>query len=1568
MSNTKKTLAMVNIVPIRSSIEKLKVSESESIAVQNFCNEYSKKLNDGMKEEQICEAFVNDLAKIANTESAKAVLKEVNESVKMNETNIKLANCVYNLDNSSCMFVAPMIESAVVDYMIDKNSTTRDNVKLNLSLFESDSLVQQILEALQFEQYEEKSGKTLQNVILKEEFKAEPVKTYTQDEVDKILANKMNEMETEKQNAVKKTKNSIPNHIKLSESIAAILKNNKNEKLKVFCEQYINALNNGKPDELLYESFISGISNWNYLSAVDTELSALNDRVNRYKQDISLKKILETMSQTGSYYIVPLIEDVVADYVDNKNMATRTILLQRLEAFEYDPFVRDMECLITRDLSIENTVYLGESVEYLNNKVKTELVFSPVKYIKENECVFNVKGAYFARKNNEISKLTKNEVASLSESFKALCNIVNNDNVRFSQEFNSVTIYGNENKCVINESEILLNDKEVTTDELKSLMESAINMRSNDAEFYAMSVALNEHYNDIAYIDFVKRIESKDNSGKSCDVFKLKESIFVNTTNSNLGRSTFYRNVNPIQCRNYINEHMEINCSPLFEDELPEQEKIEHDIETKKKEYQDYIDSLEEKKKTLMSMKDEAADTKDIDDAIDMIDKELEDTKKDFKKYQDDADKYLNGDEDDEDDSLKDDLPDTGDEDGDKNDDVDGGDGEDGENGEDDDKKGDELDPDKESKEDMENPITGAEGGEEEVDIEDDSDMDFPSEFDDVAEYDPDFDVPTSVTVSDTPEEGQSTKDIGYGRFQIVKVSYNKNVKSGKTNGKGEVLLLIPSVDANGDVHDDTRKVSFYLDADKKPIINNEYMPLDMYTEIVDAIENDPNKPDSVVGGDTVVEPENNELKAPGEETSDEFPAMFGDEKETSVTVETPDFKETETKDEVPVKKEDLESDDAAAKESPAETKDAEDETPNYPISVGLLPDEIAPMDMEDFEKDLDDELKIEHSKSESNETEVILKITNRAQANALRKYYKKWFSYTDDQFSDDFPELRKCFDNKPAHINVMSANEGVQIKGVKPISDSSFRIILPCNESIAKIFNIKNHGNYEQFSVVAENEQEAYKIYESLYMYARKNNGNVEQDVVDVLDAYGKKYGKLAESACCYNLSVPYNNFLKQKLTSKGFDVNVVNENMNLDIVKDDFNNVKKILESFYGDSAPIEARDFFKHVNENVTITVKDDSTGKTVTINTDELNGKSAGGGEDEAVTPDFEDSFKNVTFNPEESLAFKDDEDSADDDKDEKKDEDKKKEEEDQKKNEEKGDAAISDEAAGEEDNDDEDENGEETGDEKDKGDADNEKSEEKPKKKFKFKVKSKKASNESVADKDGNALNESNAGIGIAEPNVLDYVKCKDGLKGQIISKQADGDFIVNVQGHTRIYPKNEVEVIYARPDLVDTPFKYDEATLRGIYESYVNCGMYVNNTQVTPNDCKVQLLEYMKASDNTEINIIIEGEKTKVAKKYVRINEDLNDVMDLANYSPGTMTFVVEGVVQKTDVLVNVRDFSNYVMMNESTIPVRTLIFADNGETHLSYINGGNLMINESEDFFKPETERLMESAIAALS
>ena len=1527
MDANNKNLSMVDIVPLRPYIDRL--SESESIGVQNFCRSYREKLDNGTPDVQVCEQFVIELSKVADTKESKQVLKEVNEAVKVNDTNIKLARSVYQLPTSSCVFVAPIIESAVVDYMTNKNEDTRDALRSGVALFENEQVVKDILETAQYEQYEEKSGKKLVNAVLKEEFTVKAPKTYTKEEVDRIINAKIAEAKEEKPSR-KKRLSDIPHRIRLGESISKIMNGCKNEKVRVICEQYIAALNSGRAEEMLYETFISSISPYNYLSAVDTEMSAIDDRVNKYKKEIDLRKILETMKQTGSYYIVPLIEELVVDYMEHKSMATRAVLIQRLEAFEYDPFVRDIIMIVQRDQSMPNTVNLGESVEYLSSQVKTEPVFSPVQYVKENECVFNVKGSYFARRGNNISKLTKGEIDNLSESFKGLCSIVNSDRVKINSELNQISVYGDKDVIKITESEITINGNEVTSGELKSIMESAVAMRSDDAEAYAIATALNEHYNDIAYIDFVKRIESRDNTGRSCDVFKINENIFVNTSDRSMNRSTFYRNVNPIQCRNYINEHMEINCNPLFEDELPDQQGVVNGIEEKKKEYQNYIDELEEKKETLKKMKEEGADTSDIDQAIEMIDKELEDTKKDYLQYQKDSDKYLNGDDDDADDSLKDEVPST---DGVDDKDPDDDNEEPQDDTDTDDEKGKELDPEKESPEDMEKPIGDTmtdDGTGDDTDVETEVDVfEFPDEFNDVADYDPDFDIPTEV-VSD--ENG--SKSVGYGKFQIVKVAYNKNVKTGVSDGHGEVIILIPSVDANGDIHNDTRKVSFYLDGDRKPVINNEYMPLDMYEEIVDAIENDEMTGNVECVGcvDTKEEP--------SEEPSDEdILAGLGD-------LPTDEPVELGTEDDEP----------SDVQETPAETKAAEDSVTKYPVTFGLYPSEIKPIKMDDFKKDVED-MGIEHTESEANDGEVILKVKNLAQAKAMKDYFQKWFNQTDDDFMQFIPEIARCMKENPDNIVAREVHEGVSIVGVHAMTKyNPMRIILPCNESLTKLFGISADDSIDCISIIAENKNEEQKIYEALYGYAMKNNGNVEQDVVDVLERYGKKYGKLCESSYVYKLNVPYNSFLQQKLISKGFDVKVVNESMTTEIVKDDFKKAKKILESFYGDKAPVQARDFFQHVCENVTITVKDDTTGKTVTINTDDINGNTPNGNSDETQSPNFEDSFGNVTFDPTESLAFKDDEESADDEKDEskekkEKDEDSKNEksEKDEKDESEKKDSK-------EKDNEEEPEEEEGSG---DKGSAD-----EKKKKKFKFKV-SKGKADESVIETKGGSINES---AGIAKPNVLDYVKCSDGDKGQIICQQADGNFIVNVSGHTKIYAPNQVEPITQRLDLVDTPFKYDEATLAGVYESYVRCGMFVNGIQVTPNDCHVKLLDYMRASDNSEINIVIEGENAKSMKRYIRILEDLNDVIDLANYAPGVMIHVVEGVEQKAHVLVNIQDYRNYAMTNESSGSVRTLVFDENNETHMMNISGGNLSMRGTESLFESKENKLMDYAISALS
>jgi len=1575
MTNSNRTLSMVKIVDLKGAIDNLMLSESQSVAIVALCEEFKKLLDSGKQEHELCEKFVVELSKIAESEKAKEILGSLNESVKTNAKNIKLANSVTRLYNSSCKFIAPMLESRTVDYMINKTPETRKELCETLSVFASEPVVKDIIETAVFEGNAAELGVNLVNVTLLESADENKEKTYTESEVDAIIADRLAEAKAAEEAKPRKTIASINTHIGLSGVITNILeKNGSNEKLRAFCEQYVNALNSGKPEETLYEGFISGISNWNYLSAVDTELSALSDRISKYKQDIDLKKILKIMEQTASYFIVPLIEEVVVDYVNEKSITNRELLLQRLESFEYDPFVRDIMNVVNRDLSIENGVYLGESLSLANKYVHTEDVFSPVNYIKENETVFNVKGTYYRRTDNEVNKLSRQEVAALSESFKNLCALVNSECVKISEALNTITIYEGRNKAVISESEINVNGKKVEPGEIDSLINKAPYLGEGSQAFYSAIKVLNENFDNIANINFVKRVAANDRSGKAVDVFKIDNNIFVNTIDESLGRSVYYKNVNPIQCRNYINEHMGINISSLFEDVLPDQGNLAEARKAKAAEFEDYIESLEDKKNTLIKMKDESSDVDDIDDVIKMIDKEIEDTKADYKKFQQDADEFENGKDSDKEDSLKNEVPSDDDE---KSDDEKSDDGS-------------HEDSEKESPEEMEQPLTGDEGSSE-APAEDEFSSE-PDEYADVPEFDSDFDVPAPV---EEPEQtGETVPSSGVvpspvNSYQVLHVSYNKNVKSGKLTNKGEVIVVIPSVDANGDVHDDMRKVTFYLDANNKPVINNEYMPLDMYYSICDAIENTPEtKSGNFDNGDEPTDPQTPETPAPvvpepetpvDNTPEPTAPAANDTPAEGAVqdSIEGSDASDTEASSETHTEGE-------STNEVPAENSDAEQQTPaevqsidaesaQYPITIGLYHDEFAPRSVSDFEKDLDD-MKIEHSQSEGASDEICLKIRNKAQAHALRGYFKDWMNYTDEEFDTFCPELIKCFHNKQTDFPVGPKNEGVAIKKVKAnvINEGEnhvdFSILVPGTKEYCKLLEMEYDPRFEKrqgmMRIIAENKNEAQVIYNRLYLHSLKNK-NIDQDVVDILEHYAPEYKTVAEKSAKYDLSVPYNGFLESKLEANGFKVNRLNEDkMSTSIYADQFGKAKKVLESFYGEAAPTEARDFFQTVNEAVHITIKDDSTGKTVEINTDDLNGTDAKSQEEGSA--DFDSSFKDTTFDMKDSMVFKDDAESSDDEDEdkekEKKEEDKEKKE--SKKNDEKADESLdvteTEEGSNEEEKSEDGEGSEESKKTEKSDSEDSEKEKEQPKKKFKFRA-SKKAKNESVNNNGSSPslnenLNES------AAPTILDLVDTPSG-RGQIIYELADGSFIVNVCGHTLNYQKGQVKMLNERPDTVDFPWKIDPVTLKAIFESYVNCGMFINNMRITSDDCRVKLNEYDSAKPDDEVNVILEGKSTKIVKKYLRITENLLETLDVNNYAAGKVRLSLEEGLVDADAYVNRKDFNTYKNINESMYPVRVIVKLDEN-AKMIYANGASITLNESEDYM-PSYAKDLKNAIA---
>lgn len=1561
-----KNLNMLNIIGLRESIETLMAKEGKYAPVALVCKAYLKKLDEGLHEGQVCTSFVNELTRVAIHESSKDVVFNLGNKINEHKRDIDIVNNLLAMQQSRHSYVVPMVESALVDYMTNKNAETRTTARKSLSLFEGIAEINGILEALSFDEYEEKTNKKLVNSSLNESFIPKEPETFTKEQVDKMLEDAKATAIKEQEVPVSKSINGVDSHIYLDNTIKSILKKNttNNEGLKAFCEQYIQALNAGKPEEILYESFISGVSHWNHLSAVDTELSALNDRISKYQQEVNLKKILKIMESTGSYYIVPLIESCVVDYIENKTMANKAVLKQRLQAFEYDPFVRDILNIVMHDQSLEANVYLGESLESVNNYVHTEKVFSPVKYIKENECIFNVKGTYYNRKGNTITKLSKSSIEKLDESFKTLCNLINHPAVSIDDLSNSITIYEGKDSAKISESSIILNGNEVTVDEIDNIAHMSNLMNENKQGFYAAVKMINEKFDEIAYIDFVKRVAMNESNGKTVDVFRIKNNLFVATNDVKLGSSTFYRNVNPIQCRSYINEHMSLNVSPLFEDILPNQKAILEGVEEAKKEYETYIEDLKNKKKEFEAMRGECegADA-DIDKAISIIDDDIADMEKDYEKYKKDTEKYMTGDDADAEKNSPDDVA--------ANYGV-----------------SDTEEPN-ESPEDMEVPIAEEPAAEEPATEDPAMDADVAAMADELAAED---DAIASATPYDADFDVVSPEIEDKGGVKVLRVSYAENVKTGKKLNKGTAFVVIPSVDANGDVKDETKSITFYLDADRKPIINNEYMPLIIYKSIVDAISADPDTANIDVNGtaevdtpadsvevttsitattptndtntvvddpadiaDSIVKPTDDTeptepmagLEADPDAPSDTVSNTSTDGKDASGDDNTLDIDSmidsignTDFEDDAEGEN-DIDSEfdgqldnflgsedgdegediPAAKQETPAETASRTD-SETYPIELGLNTEDIKPISKGRFTEACK-EMGIECSTVEGQNDCVTLKFKNKAEVYAMQDYFKDWKNYSQAQFCNFFPELKKCFDNKPqVPVAAQKVSEGVSILGVRAINESvlysdskkgTVNIVIPYTEDYAKMFGYSTGKRRpSHINIITESYAETADLYKTLSSYASAKGNKIDEDTKSFLNRYSKDFENLTESNI-YSLTVPYNNFLEQKLEHKGIVCSRVNEGLSISLHKDEYAKAKKVFESVYGEKTPVSVKDFFhladSSLDEGLKITVKDDKTGKTVEFDLDDLTGK--GKDSEDADSPadeqkNFDDAFKDVTFNSKDSELFNVGDEDSDDEKDDEK-------------------------SSEEDDKSDDEQDNEQLETKKDSEEKDSEsKDEEKPaKKKFMFRKKK----NESVTSPSfKNPLNESTCCS--ATPNVLDWVKLSDGNVAQVIATlPMTGNFIVNLNGRTVEVSPNNLVLACCKKDLVDVPHKFDKATLKLLSESMVRCGMFVNNNQITPNGCYVKYGDFVNAKNEDQIRIVVEGESVLASKKYIKILENINSFAIPSGFVSAEE--ISEIGVKLRDILVNIKEFE---AASAATDPVTAMIYNNATGEYDSYV------------------------------
>lgn len=465
----------------------------------------------------------------------------------------------------------------------------------------------------------------------------EQTKAELLNKMKEYVDNKINENNTPK---AKKSYKDINNDIQLHEAIIS-LRHIENPNLQGMLDLYEQALNDGCREEMIYETFLQRLheaEELNYYCDLAKVEEDMRKRAMSHKTSIDLTRVLEWMTNDATWsYLVPVVEDVVVAYAENPNAINRSVLTNHLRMYDSCPYVRDIIGVANCDNSKEGLL-VRESEQFIKQRAHVEDVWSPIQYIKENECIFNVDDQFYVKKGHNLSKLNKDSMANLSESFLALAKIVNMPNVEISEAENVIrynTEFGD--TFEIHEGKVMIGDNMETPSTLKNLNEMHVRYPNCSDVNFLTGAFLCENFNNIAKVDFVKRVVMNESDDKTLDLFKVKKNIYVATHDNLNEEHTFYRNVKPMQVKNIINEHFGLEVSNLFEDLLPHQAKLSKGIKDIKNEYENKIQSLLEMKSKLNATYENTTSSETahiLEQALSDIDKEINEAKKEYMKFQ----------------------------------------------------------------------------------------------------------------------------------------------------------------------------------------------------------------------------------------------------------------------------------------------------------------------------------------------------------------------------------------------------------------------------------------------------------------------------------------------------------------------------------------------------------------------------------------------------------------------------------------------------------------------------------------------------------------------------------------------------------------------------------------------------------------------------------------------------------------------------------------------------------------------------------------------------------------------
>jgi hypothetical protein len=317
----------------------------------------------------------------------------------------------------------------------------------------------------------------------------------------------------------------------------------------------------GIADYRIVENFLSAFKSYEWDSVVKENLAAVEATMLSLSEDIVLARSLDVLENVRGPELYVGVVEAIQRYREVRNKESRNAMLTEMSKCDGLPQIAEIKSAVS--------VYEQKSANALNIKPQNgnSTVRTVYSYtmIGENEDIFNVDNVYYRRRGNEIERLTVAEANSLPINFREINTYVNSDITSIDES--GMTIYCAQNAKIrmsiddAGTKSVTINGQPATMEAVNQYLST---VRMVDRGFRGEVRIINNMFeclDTLVELDFAKVVESKYDAGLRITLMRAGETVCANKVCETVGENRFYKNLNPVQTRALVLEHLQFDLS-----------------------------------------------------------------------------------------------------------------------------------------------------------------------------------------------------------------------------------------------------------------------------------------------------------------------------------------------------------------------------------------------------------------------------------------------------------------------------------------------------------------------------------------------------------------------------------------------------------------------------------------------------------------------------------------------------------------------------------------------------------------------------------------------------------------------------------------------------------------------------------------------------------------------------------------------------------------------------------------------------------------------------------------------